>query len=114
METTFYEKEVNGEFTGMGHLYMHEVLLGLNQADGIQANYAPENIELGGIYGNGGLETDEGEADLSETSFAGLFPAKKPRYCICVFIHRPNEPEHSSKDLATSVVNELIAWLMKC
>lgn len=105
--------ETDDKIKPLGHLYMHEILLGLNQADGIQANYAPENIELGGIYGNGRLETDEGEIDLSETSFAGLFPAKKPRYSICVFIHRPNEPEHSSKDLATSVVNELIAWLMK-
>lgn len=105
--------ETDNKIKPLGHLYMHEILLGLNQADGIQANYAPENIELAGIYGNGSLEENEGKVDLAETSFAGLFPAEKPRYCVCVFIHRPNEPERSSKDLALSVVNELIAWLMK-
>nr|WP_287843611.1 hypothetical protein [Prevotella sp.] len=51
--------------------------------------------------------------NLAKTSFAGLFPAKEPRYSICVFIHRPIKPTHSPKDLATSVVNELITWLMK-
>nr|WP_287856287.1 hypothetical protein [Prevotella sp.] len=51
--------------------------------------------------------------EFRKTSFAGLFPAKEPRYSICVFIHRPIEPTHSPKDLATSVVNELITWLMK-
>lgn len=97
----------------LGHQYMHEILLGLNQTGGIQSSYAPKDVELAGIYGDEDLEPNDGETNLAETSFAGLFPAKEPRYSICVFIHRPTEPTHSPKDLATSVVNELVTWLMK-
>lgn len=97
----------------LGRQYMHEILLGLNQMGGIQSSYAPKDVELAGIYGNEDLEPNDGETNLAETSFAGLFPAKEPRYSICVFIHRPIEPTHSPKDLATSIVNELISWLMK-
>ena len=93
--------------------YIKEVLVGLNKAGGIQADYAPRGIELAGVYGNWGKDYYTEDNTLTETSFVGFFPAPNPRYSICVFIHRPDEPSHSPKDLATSVVNELISWLMK-
>ena len=46
-------------------------------------------------------------------SFVGLFPAKKPRYALALFINRPNEPAHDSKDLANGIVNNLVEWLTK-
>lgn len=93
--------------------YIKEVLVGLNKADGIQVDYAPRGIELAGVYGNWGKDYYTEDNTLTETSFVGFFPAPNPRYSICVFIHRPDEPSHSPKDLATSVVNELVTWLMK-
>ena len=93
--------------------YIKDVLVGLNKADGIQADYAPQGIELAGVYGNWGKDYYTEDNTLTETSFVGFFPAPNPRYSICVFIHRPDEPSHSPKDLATSVVNELVTWLMK-
>lgn len=93
--------------------YIKEVLVGLNKAGGIQVDYAPRGIELAGVYGNWGKDYYTEDNTLTETSFVGFFPAQNPRYSICVFIHRPDEPSHSPKDLATSVVNELISWLMK-
>ena len=93
--------------------YIKEVLVGLIKADGIQVDYAPRGIELAGVYGNWGKDYYTEDNTLTETSFVGFFPAQNPRYSICVFIHRPDEPSHSPKDLATSVVNELISWLMK-
>ena len=93
--------------------YIKEVLVGLNKAGGIQADYAPQTIELAGVYGNWGKDYYTEDNTLTETSFVGFFPAPNPRYSICVFIHRPDEPSHSPKDLATSVVNELVTWLMK-
>ena len=93
--------------------YIKEVLVGLNKADGIQVDYAPRGIELAGVYGNWGKDYYTEDNTLTETSFVGFFPAQNPRYSICVFIHRPDEPSHSPKDLATSVVNELVTWLMK-
>lgn len=93
--------------------YIKEVLVGLNKADGIQVDYAPRGIELAGVYGNWGKDYYTEDCNLTETSFVGFFPAPNPRYSICVFIHRPDEPSHSPKDLATSVVNELVTWLMK-
>lgn len=93
--------------------YIKEVLVGLNKADGIQVDYAPRGIELAGVYGNWGKDYYTEDCNLTETSFVGFFPAQNPRYSICVFIHRPTEPAHSPKDLATSVVNKLISWLMK-
>ena len=92
--------------------YIKEVLMGLNKADGIQADYAPIGVELAGVYGNWGKDYYTEDNNLTETSFVGFFPAQNPRYSICVFIHRPDEPAHGPKDLATSVVNELITWLM--
>ncbi len=93
--------------------YIKDVLVGLNKADGIQVDYAPRGIELAGVYGNWGKDYYTEDNTLTETSFVGFFPAPNPRYSICVFIHRPDEPSHSPKDLATSVVNELVTWLMK-
>ena len=93
--------------------YIKDVLVGLNKADGIQADYAPQGIELAGVYGNWGKDYYTEDCNLTETSFVGFFPAQNPRYSICVFIHRPTEPARSPKDLATSVVNKLISWLMK-
>ena len=93
--------------------YIKEVLVGLNKAGGIQADYAPQTIELAGVYGNWGKDYYTEDNTLTETSFVGFFPAPNPRYSICVFIHRPTEPARSPKDLATSVVNKLISWLMK-
>ena len=93
--------------------YIKEVLVGLNKAGGIQADYAPRGIELAGVYSNWGKDYYTEDNTLTETSFVGFFPAQNPRYSICVFIHRPDEPSHSPKDLATSVVNELISWLIK-
>ena len=93
--------------------YIKEVLVGLNKAGGIQADYAPRGIELAGVYSNWGKDYYTEDNTLTETSFVGFFPAPNPRYSICVFIHRPDEPSHSPKDLATSVVNELVTWLMK-
>lgn len=93
--------------------YIKEVLVGLNKADGIQVDYAPRGIELAGVYGNWGKDYYTEDNTLTETSFVGFFPAQNPRYSICVFIHRPDEPSHSPKDLATSVVNELVTWLIK-
>lgn len=93
--------------------YIKEVLVGLNKADGIQVDYAPRGIELAGVYGNWGKDYYTEDNTLTETSFVGFFPAPNPRYSICVFIHRPDKPSHSPKDLATSVVNELVTWLMK-
>lgn len=46
-------------------------------------------------------------------SFVGLFPRKKPRYALAVFINRPNAPTHDSKDLADGIVNDLVEWLSK-
>lgn len=93
--------------------YIKEVLVGLNKAGGIQADYAPRGIELAGVYSNWGKDYYTEDNTLTETSFVGFFPAPNPRYSICVFIHRPDEPSRSPKDLATSVVNELVTWLMK-
>lgn len=93
--------------------YIKEVLVGLNKADGIQVDYAPRGIELAGVYDNWGKDCYTEDNTLTETSFVGFFPAQNPRYSICVFIHRPDEPSHSPKDLATSVVNELVTWLIK-
>ena len=98
----------------LGRKYLQEVLIGLNKGDGIQASYAPKKVELAGIYGNyQGKDIDNGEHKLAEMSFVGLFPAKKPRYALAVFINRPNEPTHDSKDLADGIVNDLVEWLTK-
>lgn len=92
--------------------YIKDVLVGLNRVGGIQAEYAPQGVEIAGVYGNWGKDYYTEANTLTETSFVGFFPAQAPRYSICVFIHRPDEPTHSSRDLATSMVNELVAWLI--
>lgn len=98
----------------LGRKYLQEVLIGLNKGDGIQASYAPKKVELAGIYGNyQGKDIENGEHKLAEMSFVGLFPAKKPRYALALFINRPNEPIHDSKDLADGIVNDLVEWLTK-
>ena len=108
------EVEFSGDINHFGHRYMKEIFVGLNKKDGVQAKYAPEGIELAGIYGNyAGEIYDNGETDDAEMSFVGVFPANDPIYSVCVFIHRPNEPVHSPKDLANNMVNELVAWLLK-
>lgn len=107
-------EETYNNITPLGRKYLKEVLIGLNKGDGIQAKYAPKKVELAGIYGNyQGEEIENGEHELAEMSFVGVFPAKKPRYTLAVFINRPNEPTHSPKDLANSIVNELVEWLSK-
>lgn len=107
-------EETYNNITPLGRKYLKEVLIGLNKGDGIQAKYAPKKVELAGIYGNyQGKELQNGEHELAEMSFVGVFPAKKPRYALAVFINRPNEPTYGPKDLANSLVNELIEWLSK-
>ena len=98
----------------LGRKYLQEVLVGLNKGDGIQAAYAPKKVELAGIYGDYQDEKlENGKHTPVEMSFVGVFPAQKPRYALAVFINRPNEPTHSSKDLANSIVNEVVEWLSK-
>lgn len=100
--------------TPLGRKYLKEVLIGLNKGDGMQATYAPKKMELAGIYGNyQGKEIEGGKHKLAEMAFVGVFPAKKPRYALAVFIKRPNVPTHGPKDLANSIVNELVKWLSK-
>ena len=98
----------------LGRKYLQEVLVGLNKGDGIQAAYAPKKVELAGIYGDyQGEEFENGKHTPAEMSFVGVFPAQKPRYALAVFINRPDEPTHSSKDFANSIVNEVVEWLSK-
>ena len=98
----------------LGRKYLQEVLVGLNKGDGIQAAYAPKKVELAGIYGDyQGEELESGKHTPAEMSFVGVFPAQKPRYALAVFINRPDEPTHSSKDFANSIVNEVVEWLSK-
>ena len=100
--------------TPLGRKYMKDVVIGLNKGDGMQATYAPKKMDLAGIYGNyQGKEIEGGKHKLAEMSFVGVFPAKKPRYALAVFIKRPNVPTHGPKDLANSIVNELVEWLAK-
>lgn len=98
--------------TSLGSRYLHEVLIGLNKGDGIQASYAPKKVRVAGIYGDyQGKKLENGESGLAEMSFVGAIPARKPRYVLSVFIDRPNNPTHSSEKLANSIVNKLIEWL---
>ncbi len=107
-------EETYNNITPLGRKYLKEVLIGLNKGDGIQAKYAPKKVELAGIYGNyQGKQLENGEHELAEMSFVGIFPAKKPRYSLAVFINRPNEPTHGLKDFANSIVNKLVEWLSK-
>ena len=95
----------------LGETYMHNIMTGLNQGDGIQAFYAPEGVSMAGIYGNySGKELKNGKSDWGETSFVGAVPAEHPRYYVSVCINRPNGA-HSPKELAQSIVNDLVAWL---
>ena len=104
----------DSQINPLGCQYLREILTGLNKADGIQAHYAPKEVEIAGIYGNyRGKELDNGKTDLAETSFVGVLPAKDALYSVCVFIHRPDNPVHSSADLARNLVNELAVWLSK-
>lgn len=74
----------------------------------------PKKVDIAGVYGNyQGKELENGEHELAEMSFVGVFPSKKPRYALAVFINRPNEPTHGPKELANSIVNELVEWLSK-
>lgn len=108
------EVEIDDKVKPEGLKFFHEVLAGLNREGGIQAEYAPKGVDIAGIYNNYlGEEHGKGVVDLAETSFVGLFPADNPVYSVCVFVHRPNEPVHSAKDLAESMVNELVTWLSK-
>ena len=107
-------EETFNNITPLGRKYLQEVLIGLNKGDGIQASYAPKKVDIAGVYGNyQGKELENGEHKLTEMSFVGVFPAKKPRYALAVIINRPNEPTHSPKDLANNIVNELVEWLSK-
>ncbi len=107
-------EETYNNITLLGRKYLKEVLIGLNKDDGIQAKYAPKKVELAGVYGSyQGKELENGEHELAEMSFVGVFPAKKPRYALAVFFNRPNEPTYGPKDFANSIVNKLIEWLSK-
>lgn len=107
------EVVVSDETSPLGRQYMRDVLRGLNVADGIQAEFAPKGIEIAGVYGDWNKGYLGAENTLAETSFAGFFPVNNPLYSICVFVHGTGKPEHGAKELATSVVNELVAWLIK-
>ena len=106
--------EEPNDMTPLGRKYLQEVLIGLNKGDGIQASYAPKKVELAGIYGDyQGEEFESGKHTPAEMSFVGVFPAQKPRYALAVFINRPDEPTHSSKDFANIIVNKVVEWLSK-
>lgn len=85
-------------------------LTDMNEADALQAKYAPHGVQLSGIYSSvaRSLMNDR------EFSFAGTFPADKPRYVIGAFIDTPQDdkPRYNGH-LAQSVINPLIKWLMK-
>lgn len=107
-------EEAYNNITPLGRKYLQEVLIGLNKGKGIQASYAPKKVDIAGVYGNyQGKERENGEHELAEMSFVGVFPRKKPRYALAVIINRPNEQTHGSKDLANGIVNNLVEWLSK-
>ena len=107
-------EETFDNITPLGRKYLQEVLIGLNKGKGIQASYAPKKVDIAGVYGNyQGKELENGEHELAEMSFVGVFPRKKPRYALAVIINRPNEQTHGPKDLANGIVNNLVEWLSK-
>ena len=107
-------EETYNNITPLGRKYLQEVLIGLNKGKGIQASYAPKKVDIAGVYGNyQGKELENGEHELAEMSFVGVFPRKKPRYALAVIINRPNEQTHGPKDLADGIVNNLVEWLSK-
>ena len=107
-------EETFDNITPLGRKYLQEVLIGLNKGKGIQASYAPKKVDIAGVYGNyQGKELENGEHELAEMSFVGVFPRKKPRYALAVIINRPNEQTHGPKDLANGIVNNLVGWLSK-
>lgn len=56
--------------------YIKEVLIGLNKADGIQTAYAPQDVEIAGVYGNWGKDYYTNDNTVTETSFAGFLRRK--------------------------------------
>ena len=108
------DDETYNNITPLGRKYLQEVLIGLNKGKGIQASYAPKKVDIAGVYGNyQGKELENGEHELAEMSFVGVFPRKKPRYALAVIINRPNEQTRGPKDLANGIVNNLVEWLSK-
>lgn len=88
--------------------YVRAILTETKFGSGIQADVAPQNVNVAGLYAYN-RHGDDGR-EVTELSYAGCFPTEHPRYAIGVFIDLPIGIYSSSKTLA-GTVNRLIEWL---
>lgn len=86
-----------------------DVLTKMNEGDGLQAKYAPRGVKLAGCYSYVTIA----KAEAREFSFYGAFPADNPRYAIGVFIDTDHHGPLSNAELARSVVNPIVVYLVK-
>lgn len=86
-----------------------DVLIKMNEGDGLQAKYAPLGVKLAGCYSHVMIT----KTGTREFSFYGAFPADSPRYAIGVFIDTDYHGPLSNASLAKAVVNPLAEILMK-
>jgi len=106
--------DVRRETTPMPNLKEYTTIIAtdINKEGGIQAKYAPKDIDMTGLYGNCGNIQNPNISDkpLHELSFAGFAPAKNPRYAIGTFIDKTEETQ-STPSQFSPLVNNLLEWL---
>lgn len=108
--------EVEHVYTQMPHFneYARAIAVNANKPNGSQANYAPKNAEMAGLYGIAKNIPYWKDADktLDELSFVGYSSVNDPRYALGMFIDKEiDENAPTSPKVLSGFVNELIHWL---
>lgn len=94
--------------------YVRGIVIGANEEGGTQANYAPNDFQLAGLYGTTrGVKTYiQSDEPLHELSYIGFSSAESPRYAIALFVDRSGDAPLSPRQLSGLVI-ELTRWLSK-